>query len=208
MTHLCEVMRQQSPALLTRPETERLLARVRATQPGLVEDMIPTVLGVGEVQRVLQNLLREKVSIRNLDAIVETLVDQSKLSKDPAWLTEMVRQRLGPMICQSLTGGGNVLQVTTLDPTIEHSLLENVRAVEGGNAFVVEPKFAEQVITGLAQHAEKMMKGGLVPVLLCAPELRRHLRVLSERMVPQLRVLSLAEVPSALELRAFSTLTL
>lgn len=208
MTHLRETLRLHSATLLTRPETERLLKRVRDTQPGLIEEIIPTVLGVGEIQRVLQNLLKEKVSIRNLDAIVETLVDQAKNSKDPAYLTELVRQRLGSMICQSLITGSNVLQVMTLDPAIEHNLMQNIRAVESGGAMVVEPKFAEQVITRLAQHAEKMAKSNLLPVLLCAPELRRHIRVLSERMVPQLRVLSLAEVPNTLELRAFATLSL
>ena len=208
MTHLCEVMRQHSATLLTRPETEKLLRRVREAQPGLVEEIVPTVLGLGEVQRVLQNLLKEKVSIRNLDAIVETLVDYAKHGKDPAYLTEMARQRLGPMICQSLTGGTNVLQVLTLDPAIEHTLLQNIRAVEAGGALVVEPKFAEQLISGVAQHAERMMANRLLPVLLCAPELRRHVRVLSERMVPQLRVVSLAEVPGSLELRAFATLSL
>jgi len=208
MTHLCEVLRQQSATLLTRQETERLLKRVRESQPGLVEEVVPTVLGVGEIQKVLQNLLREKVSIRNLDAVLETIVDQAKINKDPAYLTELVRQRLGAMICQSLVSDGNVLQVMTLDPSIEHNLLQNIRAVESGGAMVVEPKFAEQVITGVAQHADKMAKKNLMPVLLCAPELRRHIRVLSERMVPQLRVLSLAEVPSTLELRAFATLSL
>lgn len=208
MTHLCEVLRQQSATLLTRLETERLLKRVRETQPGLVEEIIPTVLGVGEVQRVLQNLLKETVSIRNLDAVIETLVDHAKNNKDPAYLTELVRQRLGSLICQSLVSSGNVLQVMTLDPSIEHNLMQNIRAVESGGALVVEPKFAEQVITRLAQQAEKMMKSNLLPVLLCAPELRRHIRVLSERMVPQLRVLSLAEVPNSLELRAFATLSI
>jgi len=208
MTHLCEVMRQHASTLLTRQETERLLKRVRDGQPGLVEEIVPTVLGIGEVQRVLQNLLKEKVTIRHLDAIVETLVDHAKINKDPGWLTELVRQRLGPLICQSLTAGGNVLQVMTLDPAIEHKLLENVRAVESGGAMVVEPQYAEQVVTKVAQNAEKMAKANLMPVLLCAPELRRHLRILSERMAPQLRVLSLAEVPGAVELRAFTTLTL
>jgi flagellar biosynthesis protein FlhA len=208
MTHLCEVLRQHAATLLTRPETERLLRRVREAQPGLVEEIVPTVLGVGDVQRVLQNLLKEKVSIRNLDAVIETLVDHARNTKDPATLTELVRQRLGSLICQSLTNGGNTLQVITLDPSIEHTLLQNIRAVESGGAMVVEPKFAEQVITRLAQHAEKMIKGNLMPVLLCAPELRRHVRTLSERMVPQLRVLSLAEVPNSLELRAYATLTL
>lgn len=208
MTHLCEVMRQQAATLLTRQETERLLKRVREAQPGLVEEIIPVVLGVGEVQRIMQNLLKEKVSIRNLEAVVETLVDHAKHNKDVAYLTELVRQRLGPIICQALVSPNNVLQVMTLAPEIEQSLMRSVQAVEAGGAMVIEPKFAEQVIVRVAQHADKMMKGNLLPVLLCAPELRRHLRVLSERMVPQLRVLSLAEIPGTLELRSFATLTL
>lgn len=208
MTHLCEVLRHQAATLLTRQETERLLKRVRESQPGLVEEIVPTVLGVGEIQRVLQNLLREKVSIRNLDAIVETLVDHAKNIKDAAVLTELVRQRLGSLICQSLISGTGVLQVMTLDPAVEQSLMQSIRAVDSGGALVVEPKFAEQVIGRLMQHAEKMLKSNLLPVLLCPPELRRHIRVLSERMVPQLRVLSLAEVPNSLELRSFATLSL
>lgn len=208
MTHLCEVLRQHGASLLTRPETERLLRRVRDAQPGLVEEIVPTVLGVGEVQRVLQNLLKEKVSIRHLDAIVESLVDNAKHSKDPAYLTELVRQRLGPLICQSITGGAQALQVLTLDPAIEHTLLQSVSAAEASGLIAVEPKFAEQVVAGLRQQADKMHQASVVPVLLCAPELRRHLRALSERMVPQLRVLSLAEVPGTVELRAFSTLSL
>jgi flagellar biosynthesis protein FlhA len=208
MTHLCEVLKRQSSTLLTRQETERLLRRVREVQPGLVEEIIPTVIGIGEVQRVLQNLLKESVSIRNMDAIIETLADHAKNNKDPSHLTELVRQRLGALICQSLVSDDNVLRVMTLDPTVEHSLMQNIRAVESGGAMVVEPKFAEQVIAKLAQSTEKMMQGNLRPVLLCAPELRRHIRVLSERMVPNLRVVSLAEIPNSLELRSFATLSI
>jgi flagellar biosynthesis protein FlhA len=208
MTHLCEVLRQHGASLLTRPETERLLRRVREAQPGLVEEIVPTVLGIGDIQRVLQNLLKEKVSIRHLDAIVECLVDNAKHSKDPVWLTELVRQRLGPLICQAITGGAQALQVVTLDPAIEHTLMQSVRAAETSGVMAVEPKFAEQVVNGLVQQADRMSKASAVPVLLCAPELRRHLRSLSERMVPQLRVLSLAEVPGTVELRAFATLSL
>jgi len=208
MTHLCEVLRQQAPTLLTRQETERLLKRVRESQPGLVEEIVPVLLSVGDIQRVMQNLLKEKVSIRHLEAIIETLVDHARHNKDVAVLTELVRQRLGALICQSLTSGNNQLQVLTLDPAIEHNLLQNIRAVEDGATMIIEPKLAEQIVIKVAQHSDRMMKSNLAPVLLCAPELRRHLRALSERMIPQLRVLSLAEVPSSLELRSFATLSL
>jgi flagellar biosynthesis protein FlhA len=205
ITHLCEVLRNHSSTLLSRKETEHLLTRVREQQPGLVEEVIPTVLAIGDVQKVMQNLLKEKVSIRNIEAVMETLADHAKVSRDLGYLTELVRQRLGPMICQSLVTKGSLLQVLTLDPSVEHSLLQGIRAMESGGAMMVEPKFAEQVMAKLAQQADKMMKTNLLPVLLCAPELRRHVRALSERMLPNLRVLSLAEIPNSLELRAFGT---
>ncbi|MBV8636344.1 MAG: flagellar biosynthesis protein FlhA [Burkholderiaceae bacterium] len=208
MTHISEVLRRQSANLLTRKEMERLLVRVREQQPGLLEEIVPTSLSLSDVQRVLQNLLKEKVSIRNLDAIVETLADRVRTSKDPVQLTEMVRQRLAAVICQSLTGTNTFLQVMTLDPTIEQRLMQGIRDIESGGAFAIEPKFAEQFVTRLAQQTEKMMKTNAVPVLICAPDLRRHVRTLSERMAPHLRVLSLAEIPTNLELRAFGAVTL
>lgn len=208
MTHLSETLRRQSANLLTRKEMERLLARVREQQPGLVEEFIPTALSLSDVQRVLQNLLREKVSIRNLEAIVETLADRVRASKDPTVLTEMVRQRLAAVICQSLTGNNNFLQVMTLDPSIEQKLMQSVRDAEGGGNIAIEPKFAEQIVSRIAQLTEKMMKSNAMPVLICAPDLRRHIRALSERMAPHLRVLSLAEIPNTLELRAFGAVTL
>jgi flagellar biosynthesis protein FlhA len=208
LTHLSEVLRRQSPNLLTRKEMERLLGRVREQQPGLVEEIVPTSLSIGDVQRVLQNLLKEKVSIRNLDAIIETLADKVRLTKDPAQLTEMVRQRLAAAICQSLAGANAYLQVMTLDPAIEQRLMQGIRDVESGGAISIEPKFAEQFVTKLAQQTEKMMKSNAMPVLICAPDLRRHVRTLSERMAPHLRVLSLAEIPNTLELRAFGAVTL
>ncbi len=219
MTHLTEVLRRESATLLTRAEADRLLQRVRQQQPSLVEELIPTVLSVSDVQKVLQNLLREKVSIRHIDAILETLADAGRQSKDAAYLTEMVRLRLGHAICQGLVGEANALHVITLDPAIESQLLQNIQAAQAGVSaqegaaapapgFVLEPRLAEQIMVKLMQQAERMMKSNLLPVLLCAPELRRHVRALSERMMPHLRVLSMAEVPHAIELKSYAVVAL
>ncbi|MCG2594941.1 flagellar biosynthesis protein FlhA [Ramlibacter sp. XY19] len=211
LTHLAEVLRRECASLLTRAETDRLLSRVRQSQPALVEEVIPALLSVGDLQKVLQNLLREKVSIRHIDAILETLADAGRSSKDAASLTEAVRQRLGHAICQGLAREGGSLQVLTLDPAIEGHLLQNLRAAQqDGRApsFALEPKLLERFIPHLAQQAERMMKSDLLPVLLCAPELRRHLRALSERGLPHLRVLSMAEIPHTLELKSYGTITL
>ena len=218
MTHLTEVLRRESATLLTRAEADRLLNRVRQQQSSLVEELIPTVLSVSDVQRVLQNLLREKVSIRHIEAILETLADAGRQSKDVTYLTEMVRLRLGHAICQGLVGDANALHVITLDPTIESQLLQSIQSAQAsaraddGAApavpFVLEPKLAEQLMVKLMQQVERMMKSNLLPVLLCAPELRRHVRALSERMMPHLRVLSMTEVPHAIELKSYAVVSL
>lgn len=211
MTHITEVLRRESATLLTRAETDKLLGRVRQAQPGLVEEVIPTILSVSDVQKVLQNLLREKVTIRNIEAILETLADAGRQTKDTSHLTELVRQRLGHAICQGLLGDATALQVMTLDPAIESEFLHGIQAARQGDAmgpFVLEPKLAEQFIARLVQQAERMMKNNLLPVLLCAPELRRHIRSLSERVMPHLRVLSMSEIPRHVELKSWGIVTL
>ncbi|MDQ0045422.1 flagellar biosynthesis protein FlhA [Variovorax boronicumulans] len=211
MTHLTEMLRRESATLLTRAEVDRLLARVRQNQPGLVEELIPTVLSSSDVQKVLQNLLREKVSIRHIEAILETLADAGRSTRESGQLTEIVRQRLGHAICQGLLGEADALQVLTLDPAIESQFLQSIHVAAdagGAQAFVLDPRMSEQLMKRLVQQAERMMKSNLLPVLLCAPELRRHVRALSERVMPHLRVLSMSEVPHTVELKSFSVVQL
>jgi len=203
MTHLTEVLRRESATLLTRAETDRLLARVRQTHPTLVEELVPTVLTVSDVQRVLQGLLKEKVSIRNIEAILETLADIGRHSKDIGVLIERVRRRLAAAICQSLMADANVIQVLTLDPATEAQLLHEVRGTEAGQGWSFDPKLAELLMAKLVTQCERMMKSNLLPVLLCSPDLRRHLRTLSERVLPHLRVLSMTEIPQNVELKSF-----
>lgn len=203
VTHLTEVLRRESATLLTRAGTDALLARVRQSQPTLVEELVPTVLAVTDIQCVLQGLLREKVSIRHIEAILETLADAGRSTKDTGALVERVRQRLAQAICQGLVGEAGALQVLTLDPAIESQLLQSLRGAEPGQPLALDPLVTERVMTRLVQQAERMMKGNLLPVLLCSPELRRHLRALSERVMPHLRVLSMTEVPRSVELKSF-----
>jgi flagellar biosynthesis protein FlhA len=205
MTHLSETVRQNAPSLVTRAEAERMLARVRQSQPGLVEELVPTVLPLSDVQKVLQHLLREKVSVRHLEAIVETLVDAGRTTKDPAMLAELVRQRLGASICQQLLGEASALQVLTLDPSVEQALTQQMRRSDAQSGLVLEPRFAEQLLGKLATYSEQMMRANLLPVLLCAPELRRHVRALVERAVPHMRVLALTEVPNSVPLQSFGS---
>lgn len=203
LTHLTEVIKQQAPNLLTRAETERLVARVRQEQGSLVDELIPKMLSLGEVQKVLQNLLREKVPVRNIEAILEVLADLGTRNKDPEFLTEQVRERLGATICQTLANENGELHVLTLDPGVEQSMASAVRSIDERAALVMEPRLAEQVLRKLAMEVEKMLANNMMPVLLCPPGLRRHVRKFTERLMPQLSVLSLSEVPNSVTLKAF-----
>ena len=208
MTHISEMIRQQSPNLLTRAETERLVNRVRQQHASLIEELVPKVLSMGEVQKVLQNLLREKVSIRNIEFILEVLADQGPRVKDSEPLTELVRQKLGPAICQGLTNRQGELYVLTLDPTVEQTISTALRTVDGKSAMVLEPKFAERFLVKMAGEVEKMMGSNMMPVLLCQQNLRRHLRQFTERVMPHLSIVSLSEVPNSVNLKAFGMVNL
>jgi flagellar biosynthesis protein FlhA len=204
ITHLSETLRQHCASLVTRAEADKLLNRVRESQPGLVEEVVPALLSVIDIQKVMQNLLREKVGLRNVDAILETLADVGRSTKDAAALTEAVRQRLGAAICQQLMGEAQVLQVLTLDPVLENRLRAGSDA---GGGLAIDPKLVEQLIGRIAGQAEHMMRSNLLPVLLCAPDLRRHLRSLTERAVPHMRVLAVTEVPGSVPLKAFGSVS-
>lgn len=203
VTHLTEVLRRNAANLLTRSATGALIERVRERNAGLVEEIVPGVLSLVEIQKVLQNLLGEKVSIRNLEAILEVLADAGRSVKSADTLTENVRQRLGAAICQALVGNTGELPVLTFDPATEQRIASSLQAADDGLRLLLEPKFAEAVVGRLAGQVEQMMKNNLSPVLLCAPELRRHLRRITERVLPHLAVLSMAEVPPTCSLRSY-----
>jgi flagellar biosynthesis protein FlhA len=208
LTHLGELVKQNVASLLTRAETERLIERLRSQHAGLLDELIPNIMTLGEVQKVLQNLLREKVSIRSLDAILEVLADAGRANKNAEHLTERVRQRLGLAICQGLADASGSLYVLTLDPAIESTIATSLRTAEDKNALALEPRFAEQVLSRIGAQVERMIKGNVMPVLLCAPELRRHLRRLTERVLPHLAVVSMTEVPNSMTLKSFGVVTI
>ena len=212
LTHLSEVVKQNVATLLTRAETERLIDRLRPQQAGLLDELIPNVLTLSEVQKVLQNLLREKVSIRSLEPILEVLADAGRANKNAESLTELVRQRLGLAICQGLADASGSLYVLTLDPAIESTIATSLRGAvdkaEDKAALALEPRFAEQVLARIGAQVERMIKGNVMPVLLCSPELRRHVRRLTERVLPHLAVVSMTEVPNSMNLKSFGVVTI
>ncbi|MGE8357556.1 MAG: FHIPEP family type III secretion protein, partial [Microvirgula sp.] len=205
MTHFTELVRRHAAELLTREDTERLLEHVRQSQPALVNELLPTMLSTGEVQQVLQSLLREKVSIRPLPLILEVLADAARESRDVDVLTARVRQRLGNAICEGLLDPDGTLNVMTLDMAVEQTLYDGLRQGEDGQAAIsLDPRFTERLIQQLMGQSERMAGANRMPVLLCAPECRTQVRRLVERMLPHLHVLAMTEVPSDVSLKSFA----
>jgi len=202
ITHFVEIVRMEVATLLTRAVTAELLDQVRERQPGLVEELIPNILTVSDVQRILQNLLRERVSIANPDLIVETLVDVGRGERDPLELTEKVRQALSTAICNGLRGQNQHLSVLSLDPRLENRIIAGAASAEAA-ALGMEPRLAEQLLRRLAPLAEAMMRQGKAPVLLCAGPIRRIVLRLTQRSIPQLAILSVDEVPLRVSLQSF-----
>lgn len=207
ITHFGEVMKAEVATLMTRAVTGELLDRLRERQPGLVEELVPNIMTVSDVQRILQNLLQERVSIANLDLIVETLVDLGRTERDPAALTEKVRQALSTAICNGLRGANAQLAVLSLDPRLENQIIAGIGSREA-SALGLEPRLAEQLLRKLAPLAEAMLRQGKAPVLLCAGPIRRVLLKLTQRAIPQLAILSVDEIPLRLSLQSFDMVKL
>ncbi|MGE5552324.1 MAG: flagellar biosynthesis protein FlhA [Betaproteobacteria bacterium] len=207
-THLTEIIRANAHNLLGRQEVKTLLDGVKESYPAVVEELVPDLLSLGEIQKVLQNLLREGVSIRNLVTILETLADFARLTKDVDLLSEYVRQALGRQICAGLADAEGRLHAITLDPAIESGLAGAVQRTEQGVYLSLEPGWAQRVLSRTAEELQKLTAGGRNPVILCGAPVRPHVRRLVERVSPKVNVLSYNEVPSGMEVDAVGTVTL
>jgi len=205
-THLAEVVKQHAHELLSRQEVKRLLDRLAESHPKLVEELVPKILSLGEVQKVLQQLLREQVSIRDLPAILETLLDVSPSSKNPVVLVESVRQSLGRALVRPLLSESGNLRVVTLDHALEEELSRSLSGqLPPAGTPGLQPPFARRVLEGLRRLAGEQVAVAS-PVLLCSTPARYHLKRLLEPFLPKVVVLSPLEVPPVIELQSIGVL--
>jgi len=189
-THLTEVIKSHSGELLGRQEVQSLLDNLAKTSPKAVEEL-NSLLTLGHIQKVLQNLLNERVSVRDLLTIAETLADYAPLTKDAEVLTEYCRQKLARSIVKSILGPHDKdLHVLTLDPAVEDILTAGIHQTEHGAYLSVDPEKVQSILGGLNKELEKFTQLSQPPVVLCSPVVRRHFRRLVERFVPTLAVLS------------------
>jgi flagellar biosynthesis protein FlhA len=204
-THLAEVVKQHAHELLTRQETKRLLDRLAESHPKLVEELVPKVLSLGEVQKVLLQLLREQVSIRDLSTILETLLDMAPANKNPVLLVESVRQALGRSLVRPLLSESGGLRVVTLDRALEEELGRAFGGAGSAGGSGLQPNFTRRILDGLRRLAGEQVAVA-TPVLLCATPARYYLKRLLEPFLPKVVVLSPMEVPPVVEVQSVGVL--
>lgn len=201
-THLTEIIMTYAPELLTRQDTQKLIDTVKQTAPSVVEELIPAVLTLGEVQKVLQNLLRERVSIRNLETILETLADFGPRTKDTEILTEYARHALARQITAEYADEDGVLRVVTLSPQLEQEIVEAVKKGDSGDFVPVAPQRADAIAQACAEAVQPLAVAGHEPVVLTTAQVRRYIKRIAARRMPRLFVLSYNEIDPAVRLES------
>ncbi len=202
-THLSETIRAFLPDLLGRQQTKEMIDRVAATSPKLVEDLVPKLASIGDIQRVLRQLLRERVPIRDLTTILEAIADAASVSKDPDVITEAVRAVLGRALCSLYQNERGELPVISFSPALEQRLLSSIVRTDQGPVLAIDASEAQNLASRIARVLESAV---VQPVLLCTPGLRAHLWRLLSRALPQVAVLSHNEVPPAVPVTSLAVL--
>ena len=207
-THLSEIVKRHGPEFLGRQEVQQLLDNLKDSHPKVVEELVPNYLSLGGVVKVLQNLLREQVPIRDLLLILETLADWAPATKDLDLLTEYVRQSLARTITKIHQTADGILPVVTLDHSVESAVAAAIQPTEQGSHFALDPNTAQKIVTNLAQVLDKSQSLNYQPVIMCSAPIRCYFKKLVDQFVPNISVLSYDEILSNVEIQSLGTLEL
>ncbi|WP_233007989.1 flagellar biosynthesis protein FlhA [Rheinheimera faecalis] len=207
LTHVTEVVKGFTHELLTRAETESMLAVLAKRSASLVDELVPGVLSYSDVQKVLKHLLKERVPIHNLELILEVLVEQGRHSKDILTLTQHVRVRLKSQICAGLVDNEGNLNVITLSPKVERQIVAGLTKENDKASLALEPGLLDNLIGQLTRQTEQLLIKKMPPVLITHSSVRFAMNQLMERVIPQLSILSVDEIPSYTNVKAFATVS-
>ncbi len=199
-THLTEVIKQHAAEILGRQETQNLIDNLAKTHQSLVDEVVPELLGIGEIQKVLANLLNERISIRDMATIMEVLADYARATKDTEILTEYVRHAMGRQITQQVVQG-NVLPCVTLDPALENRIVGSIQRTDHGSYVSLDPDSMRRMISSLTAEVDKLANQGYPAVILTSPAVRLYFRKLVERSVQGLVIVSHAEIDQSVEIQ-------
>ncbi|WP_110945235.1 flagellar biosynthesis protein FlhA [Paenibacillus phocaensis] len=207
-THLTELIKKHAHELLGRQETKALVDNLKENYAVLVDELIPSVLSIGDVQKVLAKLLREKISIRDMVTIFETLADYGTYTKDPDVLTEYVRQALSRQITQQFTQPGETMRVITVGPNLEKKIAESVQQTDQGSYLALDPASTQTVFQKLSEQINRLIQTGHQPILLTSPTIRMYLRQVIERSMQDIPVLSYSELEPNVEIQSVGVVNL
>ena len=206
-THLTEVIRQHIAELLTRQDVQNLINNIKDNNTTLIDELVPKLMGVGEIQKVLQNLLEEGISIRDLVTIFETLADHAAVTRDPDILTEYVRQGLKRAISSKYFPIGEVTNVVTVDPGIEQEIMNSVKNTEQGSYLALDPDRSKKIVEALGNELKKLEDMGKNPIVITSPIVRMYFRKLAKDYYKDIIVISYNEVESNVELQSVGMVT-
>lgn len=206
-THLTEIIRNHAHELLGRQDVQRLIDNIKEGYPALVEDVIPKLLSIGDVQKVLANLLKEGVSIRDMVTIIETLADYAPMTKDTDMLTEYVRQSMRRSITKRFVVEMQA-KVVTLDAVLEQTIMDAVQQTEYGSYLNLEPNIAQKIISSLLKEVQKLASVGEQPIILASPVVRLYFKRMTEQVAPGLVVLSYNELDPSVEVQSVGVVSI
>lgn len=193
-THLSEVIRRHGHELLGRQEVQQLLDNLKVSHPKVVEELVPNLLSLGVVVRVLQNLLREQIPIRDLLTVLETLADWAMMTKDMDTLTENVRQALARTITRLYQTPDGSIPSITLDQSVENAISGAIQQTDQGSFLTMDPNTVQYIVKALTQNLEKITSLNHQPIVFCSAHVRPHFKRLIDRFIPNLVVLSYGEI--------------
>ncbi|MDR1051417.1 MAG: flagellar biosynthesis protein FlhA [Deltaproteobacteria bacterium] len=206
-THLTEVVRNHADELISRQDVQKLIDGVAQTNDKVVEELVPNLLSLGQIQKVLQNLLKERVSIRDMPSILEDLADHAQLTRDTDLLTEFVRQKLARGIIRNYVVPSGELPLMTIGQDIEETLSRSINETERGAYLALDPDTGQRILTAVSNAVTQLTSQNFQPVVLCSPMVRRHLRKLTERFLTNLVVISHSELTNNIRLKILGEVT-
>ncbi len=206
-SHFSEAIKQHSDEIMTRQNVQALIELVKNTNAAIVRELIPDMLSLGQVHKVLQTLVKERVSIRDLSTILERLADYANVSRDTGLLAEYVRQSLARQLCAAYQDKDDMITVFTVDPRLEETLVNAVQQSEYGSFLAVDPQLGEHLLSQIGEHMSGFARMDKPPVGLCSPRLRIHLKKFTERNYPQLIVLSYNEIVPQVKVQSIGILS-
>lgn len=207
-THLTEIIRNNVHEIFSRKEMLQIFDIIKTENPSLIDDLIPNILQISDVEIIFKNLLKEKIPLLDIETILETLINNGRKIKDLNILTELVRESIPKTISAQFKDRKNHLTVMALDPHIEKIIYENIKETENNYVYNLEPELLQKIYKAISEGIEKLLQHSPIPLIVCSPNVRMHLKKLTEKVIPQMNIISYNEIDSLYNVDSLGVISL